>query len=125
MLRVKKLNQFYGSSHCLKDISFDLRANTCMAILGLNGAGKSTLAKSLIGINPIAGGSIEISGTEISRMTSNQRVHLGLGYVPQGREIFSDLSVEENLRIGEPREDPGHHKISRSDIFQIFPVLKH
>ena len=66
MLRVEKLNQFYGSSHCLKDISFELPANTCLAILGLNGAGKSTLAKSLIGINPIANGSIQIAGTEIS-----------------------------------------------------------
>ena len=93
MLRVEKLKSILWKFSLLEDISFELPANTCLAILGLNGAGKSTLAKSLIGINPIVSGSIEIAGTEISKMTSNQRVHLGLGYVPQGREIFSDLSV--------------------------------
>ena len=123
-LKVRDLNQFYGSSHCLKNINFDVEQNSCIGVLGLNGAGKTTLAKSLMGINEIKSGSISIDGSEISELAPNQRVDLGLGYVPQGREIFSDLSIDENLRIGESVEDKSNSVISRSDIFQIFPVLK-
>lgn len=123
-LKVRDLNQFYGSSHCLKNINFDVEQNSCLGVLGLNGAGKTTLAKSLMGINEIKNGSISIDGSEISELAPNQRVDLGLGYVPQGREIFSDLSIDENLRIGESVEDKSNLVISRSDIFQIFPVLK-
>ena len=123
-LKVRDLNQFYGSSHCLKNINFDVEQNSCLGVLGLNGAGKTTLAKSLMGINEIKNGSISIDGSEISELAPNQRVDLGLGYVPQGREIFSDLSIDENLRIGESAEDKSNLVISRSDIFQIFPVLK-
>ena len=96
-LEVRDLNQFYGSSHCLKNINFDVEQNSCIGVLGLNGAGKTTLAKSLMGINEIKSGSISIDGSEISELAPNQRVDLGLGYVPQGREIFSDLSIDENL----------------------------
>lgn len=124
MFKVENLNQFYGSSHCLKNISFEVNKYSCLAVLGLNGAGKSTLAKSIMGINRIETGSIIIDGTEISGIPSNQRVDVGLGYVPQGREIFSDLSVDENLRIGESTEGSSNQTVSRSDIFQIFPVLK-
>ena len=123
-LKVQDLNQFYGSSHCLKNINFDVEQNSCIGVLGLNGAGKTTLAKSLMGINEVKSGSISIDGSEISELAPNQRVDLGLGYVPQGREIFSDLSIDENLRIGESGEDKSNLVISRSDIFQIFPVLK-
>ncbi len=100
MLTVENLNQYYGSSQTLRDLSFEVRAGACTALLGRNGVGKTTLLRCLMGVVPIAGGSIRFEGREIASLPAFQRVKLGIGYVPQGREIFPRLTVQENLLMG-------------------------
>ena len=124
MLNIEKLNQHYGSSHTLRDVSFDVPVGQCTALLGRNGVGKTTLLKCLMGVLPVTGGSVRFDGREIAGLSPFVRVRLGLGYVPQGREIFPRLTVEENLlmglasrRAGKPSDIPG-------DVFEMFPVLK-
>lgn len=123
MLQATNINQFYGSSHCLKDLSFSIADKQCLAILGLNGAGKSTLAKTLMGLEPIQSGTLLLNDLNIGNLPSYRRVELGLGYVPQGREIFSGLTVEENLSIGSRINHHSSAQISRDEILDIFPVL--
>jgi urea transport system ATP-binding protein len=120
MLRVEGLNHYYGGSHTLSDISFEVAAGTCMAVLGRNGVGKSTLLKSLMGVERVRSGRITLDGQDITQAAPHARARLGLGYVPQGREIFPRLTVEENLLTGlagqNTREiDP--------EIYEMFPVL--
>jgi urea transport system ATP-binding protein len=121
MLRVEGLNHYYGGSHTLNDISFEVAAGTCTAVLGRNGVGKSTLLKSLMGVEPVRSGTITFDGRDITHAAPHTRARLGLGYVPQGREIFPRLTVEENLLTGlagqKTREiDP--------QVYDMFPVLK-
>jgi len=121
MLRVEGLNHYYGGSHTLCDISFEVAAGTCTAVLGRNGVGKSTLLKSLMGIERVRSGTITLDGHDITHAAPYARARLGFGYVPQGREIFPWLTVEENLLTGlagkKNREiDP--------EIYEMFPVLK-
>lgn len=121
MLRVDGLNHYYGGSHTLNDISFEIAAGSCTAVLGRNGVGKSTLLKSLIGLERIRSGSIQFNGHDVTRAAPYLRARHGMAYVPQGREIFPRLTVEENLYTGlagqKTREiDPA--------IYEMFPVLQ-
>ena len=123
MLNIHKLNQFYGESHTLWDIDLEIKKGTCTCLMGRNGVGKSTLLKSIMGLLPVRSGSIEFSGSDLTAVGAEARARLGIGYVPQGREIFPQLTVAENLEIGLPSRRDKSRKIPES-IFDLFPVLK-
>ena len=121
-LRVEGLNQYYGGSHILRDVSLEARRGEVTVILGRNGVGKTTLLKALMGVVPVKTGQIRLDGGDITRATAYERVRAGIGYVPQGREIFGRLTVEENLRMGlasRPAATP-----LPAELFELFPVLK-
>jgi urea transport system ATP-binding protein len=122
MLRVEGLNQYYGGSHILRNLSFEARQGEITVILGRNGVGKTTLLKSLMGVVPVKTGTVSLGGTDITKATSYDRVRLGTGYVPQGREIFGRLTVEDNLRMGLASR-PGSTGIP-AELFELFPILK-
>ncbi|MBB5192053.1 urea transport system ATP-binding protein [Silvimonas terrae] len=122
MLQVENLNQYYGGSHILRGLSFTAQPGQVTTLLGRNGVGKTTLLKTLMGLVPAKTGSIQFGGADITRMASYDRVKAGIGYVPQGREIFSRLSVEENLRMGLATR-PASAAIPPR-IFEMFPVLQ-
>jgi urea transport system ATP-binding protein len=124
MLTITALNQFYGGSHILRDVSLTVAAGECTVLLGRNGVGKTTLLKTAMGLVPARTGSIVLDGLDITRLPPHERVRHGIGYVPQGREIFNRLTVEENLLMGlaplggrAARRLPEH-------ILETFPVLK-
>ena len=121
MLTVTHLNQYYGGSHILRDLSFEVPMGKVTTLLGRNGVGKTTLLKTLMGLVPAATGNIQLGGQDITRAASYNRVRAGIGYVPQGREIFPRLTVEENLLMGLATR-PGSAKIPER-IFEMFPVL--
>jgi urea transport system ATP-binding protein len=122
LLKVDGLNQYYGGSHILRKLSFEARLGEVTVILGRNGVGKTTLLKSLMGVVPVKTGSVTLDGADIMRSTSYERVRRGVGYVPQGREIFGRLTVEENLRMGLASK-PGSSAVP-AELFELFPVLK-
>jgi urea transport system ATP-binding protein len=122
LLRVEGLNQYYGGSHILRDVGFEARLGEVTVVLGRNGVGKTTLLKSLMGVVPVKTGRIVLDGAEITKATSYERVRRGIGYVPQGREIFGRLTVEDNLRMGLATK-PGATRIP-AELFELFPVLK-
>jgi urea transport system ATP-binding protein len=124
MLRVEGLNQYYGSSHTLRDVSFEARRGEVAALLGRNGVGKTTLLKCLMGVLPVARGRIVFDGVDVGARPPYARVRLGMGYVPQGREIFPRLTVEENLRMGLASKRRGGSDDIPSEILDMFPVLK-
>jgi urea transport system ATP-binding protein len=123
MLTIKALNQFYGGSHTLWDVDLEVPAGSRMCLMGRNGMGKTTLLKCIMGLQAVSSGDITFVGRDLLKHYAEQRAKLGIGYVPQGREIFSQLTVEENLSVGlglrksSPRTIP-------SRIFDLFPVLK-
>lgn len=122
MLKVDSLNQYYGGSHILRGLSFEAKLGEVTVVLGRNGVGKTTLLKSLMGVVPVKTGSVTLDGADITRQTPYERVRAGMGYVPQGREIFGRLTVEENLRMGlayKPASTP-----IPAELFELFPVLK-
>jgi urea transport system ATP-binding protein len=121
MLKVEKLNQYYGSSHTLREVSFEVPAGACTAVLGRNGVGKTTLLKCLMGVLPVRSGTVSFAGRDITGMPSHARVRLGIGYVPQGREIFPRLTVEENLLTGLAGQKT---QTIAAEIYEMFPVLK-
>ena len=121
MLRVDGLNHYYGGSHTLNDISFEIAAGSCTTVLGRNGVGKSTLLKSLMGVEHIRSGTITFDGHDITHAAPHARARLGIGYVPQGREIFSRLTVEENLFTGLAGKKT--QEIA-PEIYEMFPALK-
>ncbi len=123
MLKIKNLNQFYGESHTLWDVDLDVLSGTCTCLMGRNGVGKTTLLKSIMGLLPVSSGSIFFDGNELIGKPAELRARKGIGYVPQGREIFTQLSVEENLRVALLARDDGLREIPEY-IFEIFPVLK-
>jgi len=123
MLEISKLNQYYGESHTLWDTDLKVEQGSCTCLMGRNGMGKTTLLKCIMGLLPVESGSIMFADTDLTKLSADTRAGLGIGYVPQGREIFSLLTVEENLRIGlTARKDKLKH--IPENIFEIFPVLK-
>ncbi|MDP9053544.1 MAG: urea ABC transporter ATP-binding subunit UrtE [Acidobacteriota bacterium] len=123
MLTIKTLNQFYGGSHTLWDVNLTVAPGSRMCLMGRNGMGKTTLLKCIMGLQPARSGGIDFDGRDLLGMSAEQRARIGIGYVPQGREIFSHLTVEENLRIGLGVRKNGLKTIP-SRIFDLFPVLK-
>ena len=122
LLQVKNINQFYGGSHILRDVSFEANLGRITVLLGRNGVGKTTLLKSLMGAVPIRDGSIQFNGQAIEKAAPYERARAGIGYVPQGREIFARLTVEDNLRMGLATQPPGTD--IPAELFELFPVLK-
>ncbi len=123
MLEVKDVNQFYGGSHILRDVFFQAPVGECSVVLGRNGVGKTTLLKCLMGILPIKSGQILLDGQDISKMSPEQRVRAGLAYVPQGRDIFSTLTVEENILIGMAKFKGAKTRKVPEHLYEIFPIL--
>ena len=123
MLKVQNLNQFYGESHTLWDVNLNVLTGSCTCLMGRNGVGKTTLLKSIMGLLPVESGSINLDGDELTNKPVELRAYKGIGYVPQGREIFTQLSVEENLRVGLLARGDGLKEIP-DFVFEIFPVLK-
>lgn len=124
MLTIKSLDQYYGESHTLWNIEMDVPDGSCVCLLGRNGVGKTTLLKSIMGLVPIRDGSIRMDGMEISTAKAEARAELGIGYVPQGRDIFPLMTVQENLEIGlRAAKKHGIRKVPEQ-VFAIFPVLK-
>jgi len=121
MLKVEGINQYYGGSHILRDVGFEARPGEVTVVLGRNGVGKTTLLKSLMGVVPVATGSISLDGAAITRDTPYARVRKGIGYVPQGREIFGRLTVQENLAMGLAYK-PGSTPLP-AELFELFPIL--
>jgi urea transport system ATP-binding protein len=122
MLKVKNIHQYYGGSHILRDVSLEAHPGKVTVLLGRNGVGKTTLLKSLMGLVPIKSGTIEFDGVPIQRKTPYERARSGMGFVPQGREIFARLTVEENLRMG-----LAYRSASTpipAELFDLFPVLR-
>lgn len=122
MLEVQHLHQYYGGSHILRDVSLSVAPGQVTVLLGRNGVGKTTLLKSLMGLVAIKTGSIHFAGQPIHHATPYQRARAGIGYVPQGREIFARLTVEENLRMGLAYKSAATP--IPSQLFELFPVLK-
>ena len=116
MLAIEGLNQYYGGSHILRDLSFEVPTGKVTALLGRNGVGKTTLLKTLMGLLPSRTGRVVFDDKDLARAKPYERARAGIGYVPQGREIFPRLTVEENLLMG-ARKVPER-------IFDMFPVLK-
>ncbi len=122
MLKIDTLHQAYGGSHILRGLSFEVKTGEVTTLLGRNGVGKTTLLKSLMGLVKTKEGSITFDGKDITHLPPHERVKAGIGYVPQGREIFPRLTVEENLLMGLATK-PGGTKIPER-IFEMFPVLR-
>lgn len=100
MLRIQKLNQYYGESHTLWDVDIEINEGGCVCLMGRNGVGKTTLLKTIMGLEKLKSGSISFNNHILTDKPAELRARVGIGYVPQGREIFAQLTVEENLRIG-------------------------
>ncbi len=127
MLRVERLNQYYGGSHTLRDVTLDVPAGKVTALLGRNGMGKTTLLRCLMGLLPARTGRILMDGQDLARLRPDQRARAGIGYVPQGREIFPRLTVAENLRIAVEATPAGRRDGARGVpdwVFETFPVLQ-
>ena len=124
MLQVNELHQYYGGSHILRGLSFEARIGEITCLLGRNGVGKTTLLKCRMGLIPSKQGSVTWEGNVITSLKPHQRIHAGVAYVPQGREIFPRLTVEENLLMGLSRFPAGQAKEVPDFIYELFPVLK-
>jgi urea transport system ATP-binding protein len=122
MLTVRNINQYYGGSHILRNVSLEANPGRVTVLLGRNGVGKTTLLKSLMGLVPIKTGGITFEGKPIHQATPYQRARAGIGFVPQGREIFARLTVEENLRMGLAYKSASTP--IPSELFDLFPVLR-
>ncbi len=123
LVEIAGLNQYYGGSHTLWDVAMGIPTGSCTCLMGRNGMGKTTLLKCIMGLIPASSGSILYQGRDLRACAAEDRASLRIGYVPQGREIFSQLSVEENLRIGLGVRRPKLKQIPEH-LFEMFPVLK-
>ena len=124
MLQVHAIQQYYGSSHTLRNVSLSVQQGECLALLGRNGVGKTTLLKCLMGIQSVASGTVALDGRDITSLAPHARAALGMAYVPQGREIFARLTVEENLLMGMATKPAARARQIKQEIFDLFPVLK-
>ncbi len=124
MLQVQQLHQYYGGSHILRGLSFEAKVGEVTCLLGRNGVGKTTLLKCLMGLIPAKDGKILWENAEITGYKPHQRVHAGIAYVPQGRDIFARLTVEENLLMGLSRFSASEAKAVPEAIYELFPVLR-
>lgn len=123
LLTLSSLGQSYGSAVILQDIGFDIAPLSCLALLGRNGAGKTTLLRTLMGVMPTASGRIDFDGKEMTRAPSHVRARAGMGYVPQGREIFADLTVGQNIDIVLRNHRTPEPDAARDEVTALFPVL--
>jgi len=123
MLGIRQVNQYYGESHTLWDLDIDFPAGRCTCVMGRNGVGKTTLMEVIMGLLPLRSGTMEYQGIDLAKSAAEKRAGFGIGYVPQGRQIFPMLTVEENLQIGLPARADGKKKIPDL-IFELFPVLQ-
>jgi urea transport system ATP-binding protein len=123
MLHIQGLNQFYGESHTLWDLDIAIQAGRCTCVMGRNGVGKTTLMQCIMGLLPIRSGALGYLDQDLARLPAERRAGLGIGFVPQGRQIFPLLTVEENLRIGLPARPDGKRQVPEF-IYELFPVLK-
>jgi urea transport system ATP-binding protein len=124
MLEIDGLNQYYGGSHILRDVELSIPAGQCTVLLGRNGVGKTTLLNCLMGVLPTRTGRVMLGGQDITALPPHRRAALGIGYVPQGREIFNRLTVEENLRMGLAPVAASSATGIPEELFAMFPVLK-
>ncbi|MBT8145769.1 MAG: urea ABC transporter ATP-binding subunit UrtE [Gammaproteobacteria bacterium] len=123
MISIRKLDQFYGSTQILWDLNLEVPEGSCTCIMGRNGVGKTTLLKCLMGLLPVSAGEIFLDGEPLHTRPAHNRARSGIAYVPQGRDIFPQLTVEENLRIGLPCRTDGAKELP-DEIFELFPVLQ-
>jgi len=123
MLSVRGLDQYYGGSHTLRAVDLEVPAGRCTALLGRNGVGKTTLLRCLMGELSIRRGTVQLGGKDVTPLPSYERARLGMGYVPQGREIFSRLTVAENLGVGEAAARDGA-TLPRGELEELFPMLR-
>lgn len=124
MLEATQLNQYYGSSHTLRGVSLTAKKGECLALLGRNGVGKTTLLKCLMGVLPVAQGTVVFNGRDITKLSPHARARLGIAYVPQGRDIFARLTVEENLLMGMAVKRGRQASQIDPTVYELFPVLK-
>ncbi|AYV23343.1 urea ABC transporter ATP-binding subunit UrtE [Vibrio mediterranei] len=123
MLQIQLLNQFYGESHTLWDLDMSIPKGKCTVLMGRNGVGKTTLLQCVMGLVKVSSGDIQLNGESLLKHDAESRPRMGIGYVPQGRQIFPMLTVQENLEVGLPIRDKGDRRIPEF-IFDLFPVLK-
>ena len=124
MLSLSHIDHYYGGSHTLRDVSFEVPAGACTTLLGRNGVGKTTLLKCIMGVEKVRAGSVTLDGVDLTRKAPFERAAAGLGYVPQGREIFPRLTVEENLLMGLSSRPGGRLSDLPAEIWDMFPVLR-
>ena len=122
MLQIRGLTQYYGGSNVLRGIDLDVPKGTCVALLGRNGVGKTTLLRCIMGMLPVRSGTIQFDGNDVTRLSPYERARRGIGYVPQGREIFPRLTVAENIAVGESAAR-GRESAPDDELFALFPAL--
>jgi len=123
MLEIEALNQFYGETHVLWDMALSVPEGSCTVLMGRNGVGKTTLLRAIMGLVAVRSGNIKFGDKELVGREASERARVGIGYVPQGREIFGQLTVEENLQVGVYARTDGKKQIPDL-VFRLFPVLK-
>jgi ABC-type branched-subunit amino acid transport system ATPase component len=121
MLSLREVSAGYGDIPITRDVTLDVAEGEVVALVGRNGVGKSTLAKAIVGLLPIQSGKLMLAGADMTKAPAHVRARSGIGYVPQGREVFATLSIEDNLKLG---AGVGHAGVSLDRAYQLFPFLK-